>query len=256
MSISLLLDSQIAKKQNPNSKSHDFRIRFDPPIELNRAKQWKASLNKLVSMSYSWYNIRASYGNNTLKWKKKTESAWKTVTFPDGMYSYDDLNNVMQKQLGKKDPADDKSKELFTLFFDYSVLRSVIVLDSTIELDFSTGSFAELLGFEKKTISGETNISKFVPNITRGVDWIFIHCDLITRDVKNIGADVLFSLPTATHDVGSIISTQPLRLEWFAVNKNLIQEIRVYVTDGRNNIVDLNEQDMAISIFVDDDGKL
>ena len=256
MSLSLLLDSQITKKQDPNAVSHDFRIRFDPPIELSQNKEWKASLNKLVSMSYSWYNVQANYGNNSLKWKKKTDSVWKTVSFPDGMYSYDDINNFMQKQLGKKDPADNKSAELFTLFFDYSVLRSVIVLDSTIELDFSTGSFAELLGFEKKVISSETNISKFVPNITRGVDWIFIHCDLITRDVRNVGADVLFSIPTATHDVGSIISQQPLRLEWFSINKNVIQEIRVYVTDGRNNIVDLNGQDLAISIFIDDDGKL
>ena len=256
MSLSLLLDSQIAKMQNPNAVSHDFHIRFDPPIELDQNKNWKASLNKIVSMSYSWYNVRAVYGNNTLKWKKKTDSAWQTVTLPDGMYSYDDINSFMQKQLGKKDPADDKSKELFTLFFEYSVLRSVVVLDSTIEIDFSTGTFADLLGFEKKVISAETNISKFVPNITRGVDWIFIHCDLVTRDVRNVGSDVLFSIPTSTYDVGAIISEQPLRLEWFPVNKNVIQEIRVYVTDGRNNIVDLNGQDMAISIFVDDDGKL
>ena len=256
MSLSLLLDSQIAKIQNPNAVSHDFRIRFNPPIELSRNKNWKASLNKIVSMAYSWYNVRAVYGNNTLKWKKKTESAWKTVTLPDGMYSYDDINSFMQKQLGKKDPADNKSAELFTLFFEYSILRSVIVLDSTIELDFSTGTFADLLGFEKKVISAETNISKFVPNITSGVDWIFIHCDLITRDVRNVGSDVLFSISTLTHNVSEIISEQPLRLEWFSVNKNVIQEIRVYVTDGRNNIVDLNGQDMAISIFVDDDGKL
>ena len=38
MSLSLLLDSQIAKIQKPNSKSHDFRIRFDPPIELDQNK--------------------------------------------------------------------------------------------------------------------------------------------------------------------------------------------------------------------------
>ena len=189
MSLSLLLDSQIAKIQNLTAVSHDFRIRFDPPIELSKNKNWKASLNKLVSMSYSWYNVESVYGNNTLKWKKKSDSVWKTVTLPDGMYSYDDINNFMQKELGKKDPADDKSKELFTLFFDYSVLRSVILLDSSIEIDLSAGTFADLLGFEKKIISQEKNISKFVPNITRGVDWIFIHCDLITRDVRNVGSD-------------------------------------------------------------------
>ena len=256
MSLSLLLDSQIAKIQNPDAISHDFRIRFDPPIELERNKNWKASLNKIVSLPYSWYNVRAAYGNNTFKWKKKTDSVWQTLTLPDGMYGYDDFNNFTQKQLGKKDPADDTSKELFNLFFDFSILRVVIVLDSTIEMDFSTGTFADLIGFEKKIISQETNISKFIPNITRSVDWIFIHCDLITREVKHVGSDVLFAIPTSTYQVGQIITEQPLRLEWFPVNKNLVQEIRVYLTDGRNNIVDLNGQNMALSIFVDDDGKL
>ena len=126
----------------------------------------------------------------------------------------------------------------------------MILLDSSIEIDLSTGTFADLLGFEKKIFQQETNILKFVPNITRGVDWIFIHCDLITRDVKNVGSDVLYAIPTSTHDVGEIITDQPLRLEWHPVNKNAIQEIRVYVTDGRNNILDLNGQDMAISIFI------
>ena len=247
MSLSLLLDSQIAKVQKPTAISHDFTIRFDPPIVLDPNKNWKASLNKLVSMSYSWYNVRAVYGNNTLKWKKKSESAWKTITLPDGMYSYDDINNFLQKQLGKK---------FITLFLDFTILRAIFILDKAIELDLSTGTFADLLGFEKKVISQEINISKYVPNITKGVDWVFIHCDLITREVKNVGADVLHSMPTAVYNVGENISHQPLRLEWFPVNKNIIQEIRVYITDGRNNIVDLNGQDMAISVFIENEEKL
>ena len=146
-------------------------------------------------MSYSWYNVRADYGNNTLKWKKKSDSSWETITFPDGMFTYDDINSFMQKKLGKLDPSDKDYEELFTLFFDSTIYRAVILLDNSIELDLSSGSFADLLGFEKKVLDQTTNISKFVPNITRGVDWVFSHCDLITREVKNVGSDVLISLP-------------------------------------------------------------
>ena len=118
MSLSILLDSQIAKQQNPNKKSHDFTIRFDPPIVLDRNKNYKAALDELVTMSYSWYNVRADYGNNTLRWKKKSDSLWKTITLPDGMFSYDDINSFMQKKLGKVDPSNKESEELFTHFLN------------------------------------------------------------------------------------------------------------------------------------------
>ena len=99
----------------------------------------------------------------------------------------------------------------------------MILLDNSIELDLSSGTFADLLGFEKKVLDQTTNISKNVPNITRGVDWVFIHCDLITREVKNVGSDVLFSLPTSTLDVSYSFSKEPLRLSWHTVNKHNIQ---------------------------------
>ena len=219
MSLEILLDSAIAKQQNKNQKSHDFAIRFDEPIVLYRNKNYKAALNELVTMSYSWYNVRAVYGNNTLRWKKKSESAWKIITLPDGMYNYDDLNSFIQKKLGKVGETND---ELFTLFFDGTIFRAVVVLDPSIELDLSSGSFADLLGFEKKVLNQTTNISKFVPNITRGVDWVFIHCDLITREVTNVGSDVLFSLPTSTLDVSYSFSKEPRTLSWHAVNKHAI----------------------------------
>ena len=180
MSLSILLDSQIAKQQNPNQPTHDFTIRFDPPIVFDRNKNYKAALNELVTMSYSWYNVREAYENNKLKWKKKSDPNWVTITLPDGMFTYDDLNSFIQEKIGKEKD----SEELFTLFFDSTIFRAVILLDSSIEIDLSSGKFADLLGFEHKVLDLTTNVSKHVPNITRGVDWIFIHCDLITRDVK------------------------------------------------------------------------
>ena len=129
----------------------------------------------------------------------------KTITFPDGMFTYDDMNSFMQKKLGKVDPSNKESDERFTLFFDSTIYRAVILLDNSIELDLSSESFADLLGFEKKVLDQTMNISKFVPNITRGVDWVFIHCDLITREVKNVGSDVLISLPTSTCKISLLL---------------------------------------------------
>ena len=249
MRLQIILDSQITKIQNPNKKSHDFTIRFDPSIVLDKNKNYKVALDQVFTMPYSWYNIRSAYGNNTLRWEKKIDSAWTSIVFPDEMFTYDDMNAFIQKKIGKVDPSDKNSDELFELFFDNTIYRAVILLKD-IENDLSQGKFAELLGFEKKVVDQATNISKNIPNITRGVDWVFIHCDLISREVENVRSDVLFCLPTSMIQIGFNFSKELRRISRHPANKQTIQYIRVYVTDGRNGILDMNDIDFAIGIFL------
>ena len=99
------------------------------------------------------------------------------------MYDYKGLNTTIQSLIGRVDPKDEKSKFIFQLYFHTTIYRSVILLQDGYEVDLSGGEFAALLGFDKKTIDGANNRSDRVPNITRGVDWIYIHCDLISRAV-------------------------------------------------------------------------
>ena len=54
MTYNLLLDSSFAKQQRTGGRqvSHDFTIIFQPPIHLGSGN-YKATLNKLITMSYS-----------------------------------------------------------------------------------------------------------------------------------------------------------------------------------------------------------
>ena len=71
----------------------------------------------------------------------------------------------------------------------------VILMHENYELDLSQGAFAELLGYEKKILTGEKNyVGTIVPNITRSVDWVFLHCDLITRRANDVPSDVLYTV--------------------------------------------------------------
>ena len=146
-------------------------------------------------MSYSWNNVDAFYDNNKIRWRKKTE-AWQTL-IPNGMYDYARINTFLQKHIGKVDPKDKDSDYIFTMYFDMAIYRVIISMDENYELDFSQGAFAELLGYEKKILTGKTtHIGKLIPNITRGVDWVYLHCDLITRRTNDVQSDVLYSLST------------------------------------------------------------
>ena len=204
-------------------------------------------------MSYSWNNIDSRYANNKIRWKKKTEQAWKTLTFPSGMYDYKRINTFIQQHTGKVDPTNKDSDYIFTIYFDMSIYRVVTLIHNDYELDLSQGNFGELLGYGKSTLRGDA-VGRNVPNITRGVDWVYLHCDLITRSrAKNVPSDVLYSFSTSDLRVSYPFRKERRRLEWQPVNKSYINEIRVWVTDGRNNILDLNGTDIAISLIIEEE---
>jgi len=192
MSFDILLDSSLAKLERGGERnvSHDFTVRFDPPIELDK-ENYKAALDELITMSYSWNNIDSIYDNNKIRWKKKTEQAWKTLTFPNGMYDYERINKFIQQQTGKVDPTKKDSVYIFTIHFEFSTYRIFIVVHPDYELELSQGNFGELLGFDKKILNGGAVFGDKIPNITRGVDWVYLHCDLISRRTNNIPNDVL-----------------------------------------------------------------
>ena len=114
MSFDILLDSSLAKLERGGERnvSHNFKITFYPPIQWGSGN-YKAALNRLITMSYSWYNIDAFYNTNKIRWRKKTEK-WQTLTFPNGMYDYKRINTFLQKHIGKVDPADKDSDYIFT----------------------------------------------------------------------------------------------------------------------------------------------
>ena len=197
MVFNLLLDSSLAKLKSGGERnvSHDFTINFQSPIYL-ASENYKAALNKLITMSYSCYNIDTSYGNNKIRWRKKTEE-WKTLIFPNGMYGYSDIKSFLQTQTGKVDPKDKDSDFIFTLYFDMMIFQVVILMHENDELDLSEDEFAEWLGHEKKILTGKKNfVGPMVPNITRSVDWVFLHCDLISRRANDVPSDVLYSFST------------------------------------------------------------
>jgi len=259
MTLNLLLDSSLAKRERNglNQKSQDFTIFFNPPIVLDQEKNFKAALNRLITMSYSWYNIAEAYGNNKIKWRKNTGD-WETLTFPDGIYDYKDIKRFLQSKTGVVDPKigfadpNDKSKgRLFDLYFDSTIFRVVILMVKDYELDFTDGEFAGLIGFGKKIYKDGTEFTgETLPNITKGVDWIYLHCDLISRRARDMESDVLYSFSTTGLQPSYPFKIDPRRLEFHSVNKNLIHSVRVWVTDGQNNILDLNGIDIALSVMV------
>ena len=159
------------------------------------------------------------------------------------MHGYSDINSFLHTQTGKVDPKDKDSDFIFTLYFDMTIFRVVIVIHENYELD---------LGYEKKFLTGKKNfVGPVVPNITRSVDWVFLHCDLISRRANDVPSDVSYSFSTTGLQVSYPFQKEPYRLEWHPVNKTEINSIRIWMMDGRDNPLDLNGIDVAVSIMIE-----
>ena len=81
--------------------SHDFTTKFNKPIQLPYDMKHELAV-RTISMTYSWYNIRQSYGNNQIKYSKGNGTNWETIIFVDGMYSYDDIDQYIKKIFEKQ----------------------------------------------------------------------------------------------------------------------------------------------------------
>ena len=129
--------SSVKREKRGANKPNDFIIRFNPPLKLDPERNCYLALDRL-SMTYSWYNIRSDYGNNTIKYTHDG-TTWHTITFTDGMYSYSDINDYIHQYIVRKfhHSTDSKGRQTYSinLTFILSTYRVLLSIDGSYELD-------------------------------------------------------------------------------------------------------------------------
>ena len=245
--------SSIKREKFGENKPHDFIVKFNPPIDLKSDLKHYLALDRL-SMTYSWYNIRSSYGNNTIKYKTNGGTSWETITFTDGMYSYSDINDYIHSYMEQKNHHGTGSKGEKTysinLTFFLSTYRVLITLEGQFQVDFRGTNFAELIGFEKKLVKS-TEYGTKLPNITNSVDSLNINTTAIKDSVVNgINTNTIAVIPTDNLTRSYPFTFEPKRELYCSVNGNSISEIRVYITDSVGRSVNLNGIDWFMTLIL------
>ena len=59
--------SSINREKTGENRPDNFLIKFNPPLQLDRELNHSLAIDRLT-MTYSWYNIRSRYNNNTIKY--------------------------------------------------------------------------------------------------------------------------------------------------------------------------------------------
>ena len=244
----LILSSHSVKNKNGN-KPGDFTIKYINPIILNPNRQYEIGLNRIISMSFTWFNVTKELNNQKIRYSSDNGANWTDLILRSGVWNYVDFNNYL-KDKTKTGTVNNPSYPI-TLEFDDTIFRVIVTLAQNYQLDLTQSDFNDLIGFNKKILSSSENLGDYIPNLSQDREILNIHCDLISDSlVDGDETDIIYSFSTSTLAPSYSFEQDPRRVLFNPVNKNMIKDIRIYITDGKRRIVDLNHSDISFSLIL------
>ena len=242
--------SSVNRETIGKSEPHDFKIKLRETLGLDRNMDHEIAVDTLI-MAYSWHNVADGFGNNKITYSTDSGSTWKTVTFQNGMYSYSDINDYLHESMvGNGDKADDNGIFGINILFVLSTYKVVIELKTNYQVDFRNTDFADLLGFDKKIVLA-TEYGAKLPNITRSVDKINVHSDIVENSIVSGSDDnLLCVIPKDNLTRSYSFKFEPRRLLFNEVSRTNINEIRFYLTDSLLRPINLNGIDWFMTLIL------
>ena len=128
-----------------NNKTR-FRTRFNPPIQLDKNKQYEIALVNLETY-YSFPNIDAS--NNYFRYSPDDGDTWFEMCIPEGSYDIIDINDTIQQKMRQNGHYDSVNEKYYiAISANSNTLKSVLILENNYQVDFRhPNSISRVLGF-------------------------------------------------------------------------------------------------------------
>ena len=246
----IVLSSYEVKNQG-NNTPQNFITKFNRPIVLDSNSQYAVGLNRIMNMSFTWYNVNPSYANQLIKYSSDNGSTFHNITFPAGVWTYDKFNTYIKNITKIVKNGNTPNEYPITLEFDDTTFRVTVTLAKNYQLDLTASNFNDLIGFNKEILKNEQNIGPKVPNLSQDTDILNIHCDLINDSlVDGKETAIIYSFSTSVLRPSYSFTIEPRRVTYNPTNKNCISSIRIYITDEKRRLIDLNGADTAFSLII------
>ena len=69
-----------------NNKPENFRTDFVRAIILDNNHEYMIGLNRIINMSFTWFNINVGYNNQLIGYSKDSGSTFTNISFPSGVW--------------------------------------------------------------------------------------------------------------------------------------------------------------------------
>ena len=240
--------SSIRDRDQGNNTPQNFTTRFNKPIILDSNHKYAVGLNRIINMSFTWFNVTPSYNNQLIKYSSDNGSTFEEITFQAGVWNYTKFNTHIKDIT--KIVKDGDNEYPITLEFNETTFRVTVMLAKNYQLDLTASNFNELIGFKKEVLKNEINIGSNLPNLSQDTDILNIHCDLINDSlVDGQETDIIYSFSTSVLRPSYSFTIEPMRVTYNLTNKNIIDSIRIYITDGKRRLINLIGADTSFSLL-------
>ena len=234
------------------SKPGDFSINHIPNLILDKNKDHYIALDKFNG-HYSWYNINSTYNHNKIRNSHDNGKANTIITFPDGVYDYNDINNHIDSVIRANGHTVHEKTSGIKLTFSTSRLRVYVLLSKGYSVDLRGGdrNFNDIIGFSKINVT-TSQFGQVLPNITNSADNIKIKTSLINDSLDGgVSTDVLYSLDMSDISRAYPFKVEPRRRLYDRLNANIISQLRIYMTDSLNRPIDFNEVPVSLTVLIE-----
>lgn len=251
----IVLNSKTAKQRNTNNVPENFTIKFDRPLILPNDRRYKIALLKLQG-NYTWYNIESALNNHQIRYSPDAGTTWKTITFPNGVYTYTDLNayiHAIMKANGDSTVVDGFDVFNIELVFNLSTFLVEIILTSNYHFDIYTQAYGDLIGYDVAILT-TTGSGQRLPDITRSLDSVQVSCSLVEESiVSGVYSDIIYTYPTATLSRSYSYQFEPTHLQYSPMLGNKIDSITMRTSDVNGALINLNNIHVEYTLIIRED---
>lgn len=241
---------------NQTFTTSDFTLNLSPPIHLHPNKKYEAAL-KSINLYNSIPNITEE--NNIFKYSTDEGKTWKTIALNTGSYELQSINDVIQKEMVLNGDYDvENNKFYITLSADIPELKSVIhITNKSYLVDFivensigpTLGFFYDLLWHGK--IGLGYNKSPRIVDIIK-IKKVLVNVDIISGCyVNGKQSPCIYSFDPYKVPPGYKIDDYPKpSLTYYPVNRTIINNFRIWLTDEEENPLNLQGEEITISLEI------
>ena len=230
-----------------NDKTN-FGTRFNPKLELDEKKKYEIALVNLETY-YSFPNIDET--NNIFVYSPDNGNSWEKIKIPKGSYEIDDINNTIQREMGKRGHYDEINEDYYiNIAPNTNTLKSVLILEKGYQVDFNhQNSLAKVLGFTGTKYTEGFNESENVVDILR-INSILVNIDIISGSyVNGTTKSTIYSFFPDVSPGYKIIES-PVNLVYLPITLNTIDSLNVMITDQDDHLLNLRNEKLTIRFHI------
>ena len=214
------------------SEYHVLVLNLTDKLDLRRGTKTVAL--SILSIYYTWKNIKSSYNNNEFKISAPT---WdEEFELPDGSYTISDIQDYFEYILKKHSESVDNP--LIRIYVNRIENRITFKNKNGYYLELLTPETMKLLGSDENKIAKDKN-GENVPRL-EVVELVLVHCNLASNDYQQDSRILYAFVPNKTF--GSLLEISPTNHVFLKTFNSDFQEIKIWFQDQTSTPLEVEDR--------------